>query len=141
MKQLICFFICLLTMTSAYATGVPICSVTKTGGGKHGYRNVSWQQQFNTATQEMCWVGECDSPGREACRPPHNGGGSANLDSTDYTAIEELLKKQDDAWHNGELDGMGYLTILVEGEQSNRYYRVEWSTGPHKEVIVEIYRD
>jgi hypothetical protein len=139
MKQLFCISIYLMALTSAYA-GIPICSVTKKGGGKHGYRDVSWEQQFNTATQQSCWVGTCENPGHASCRPPHNGG-SANLDPTDETAIKELLEKQDAAWHNGELNGVDYLTVLVDGEEENRYYRVVWSTGPLKEVVVDIYRD
>jgi hypothetical protein len=139
MKHVVCFFLGLVTLTSAFATELPICSVSKSGRGRHGYDKVEWSIANNGGGGGQCWVGICQGPGRVHCVPPHTG--AANLDSVDITAIRELMERQDDAWSDGTLNGVEYLTVSAEGEEINRRYRVEWSTGVHKEVVVDFYKE
>jgi hypothetical protein len=134
-------FLLLFSVTSSSFSTQPICSVKKVNGGKYGYNIVNWVTQVIDG--QACWVGECHYPGREACRPPHNGvgGNSWNGDSTDQTMVFVLLDLQDDEWHDGRLEGTITHVVNVEGENNPRIYRVVWHTSHSREVFVDIYKD
>lgn len=83
------------------------------------------------------WVGECSSPGRDECRV----GVAGFQDQNEVNAVNKLLEIADKAIDSRNFNGTETLRISVEGETTDRVYRVIWSTNQDGDGTINIERD
>ena len=104
--------------------------------GWFGYKYVHFHLVVNSSGDEG-WVGECSSPGRDECRV----GVAGIQDQNEVNAVNALIQFADKAIDSRNFSGTEAMRISVEGESTDRIYRVIWNTNEDGDGTINIERD
>lgn len=132
MKKII-ITLSLIVGVSISSFAIPILSITRTGKGLFGYRNVTFQQQNWNGT--IGWVGLCQNPGLDRCKVT-----GLMTDPNDQTDAFDLVEYAENKIDIGSFSLSHSILVHVDGESFDRKYTVTWSTDSQGDGTISVDR-